>query len=135
MINSLESYICFLTIGHFRQRIHSTLLFFRSTVDLLTMLAALFPVDFFHFQHFVLVDVFSLLPVVPVCFVPFKIMSHSELVISMFCMSTFSPVGTFYYDVLSVLIVLVTNGKSRVQPACLGEWKMCKKKEQIVMLM
>ncbi len=29
----------------------------------------------------------------------------------------------------------VTDGMSRVQPACLGEWKMCKKKEQIVMLM
>ncbi len=56
-------------------------------------------------------------------------MSHSELVISMFCMSTFSLVGTFYFDVFSVLIVLVTDGTRRVQPACLGEWKMGKKND------
>jgi hypothetical protein len=41
------------------------------------------------------------------------------------------------YSPLSPLrpYVLVRNGESWAQPACLGEWKMCEKKEWIVILL
>jgi hypothetical protein len=44
----------------------------------------------------------------------------------------------FYKEIFLKLfegVISVTDGTSRVQPACPGGWKMCKKEEQIVVLM